>query len=116
MKAWTISCVAIWTHISSEPMSSSGPYRLDHVHFDPYEFSGFAWIIIVRIYCLHLATGRTIHTRSGSGPTIYRGGPDNDRGDQTGRDRTRGKGERYREKRGERKKDGWTMDCNLVPS
>ncbi|GFY69696.1 hypothetical protein TNIN_396481 [Trichonephila inaurata madagascariensis] len=44
---------------------------------------------VVRIYCLHLATGRTIHTRSGRGPTIERGGPGNDRGDQTGRDRTR---------------------------
>ncbi|GFY41451.1 CCHC-type domain-containing protein [Trichonephila inaurata madagascariensis] len=44
----------------------------------------------VRIYCLHLATGRTIHTRSDRWSTIYRGGPGNDRGDQTGGDRTRG--------------------------
>ncbi|GFY62775.1 CCHC-type domain-containing protein [Trichonephila inaurata madagascariensis] len=66
----------------------------------------------VRIYFLHLETGRTIHTRSGSGPTIYRGGPGNDRGDQTGRDRTR-KSEKME---GEKnvvggRKDGWTMDC-----
>ncbi|GFY53327.1 hypothetical protein TNIN_222281 [Trichonephila inaurata madagascariensis] len=72
----------------------------------------------VRIYCLHLATGRTIHTRSGSGPTIYRGGPGNDRGDQTGRDRTRRALARKRKarKRSPRKEDGWMMDYNLVPS
>ncbi|GFY60892.1 hypothetical protein TNIN_181131 [Trichonephila inaurata madagascariensis] len=44
----------------------------------------------VRIYCLHLATGGTIRTRSGSEPTIYRGGPGNDRGYQTGGDGTGG--------------------------
>ncbi|GFY48728.1 uncharacterized protein TNIN_1511 [Trichonephila inaurata madagascariensis] len=39
----------------------------------------------VRIYCLHLATGRTIHMRSGRGPTIKRRGPGKEgRPDQTG--------------------------------
>ncbi|GFV61900.1 hypothetical protein TNCV_4107041 [Trichonephila clavipes] len=35
---------------------------------------------LLKIYYLHLTTGRTRHTRSGSGPTMYRGGPDNDDG------------------------------------
>ncbi|GFY49436.1 hypothetical protein TNIN_485031 [Trichonephila inaurata madagascariensis] len=71
----------------------------------------------VRIYCLHLATGGTIRTRSGSEPTIYRGEPGNDRGDQT---EPGEKGERERKNRRREKtwseEDGWTMDCNLVPS
>ncbi|GFY56566.1 hypothetical protein TNIN_141381 [Trichonephila inaurata madagascariensis] len=65
---------------------------------------------IVRIYCLHLATGRTIHARSGSGPIIYRGGPGNDRGTRKD-EKTEGE-----KKRGRKKEDGWTMDCNLIPS
>ncbi|GFV25493.1 hypothetical protein TNCV_1147631 [Trichonephila clavipes] len=72
------------------------------------------------MYCLHLATGRTMHTRSGSGPTIYRGGPGNDEGDRTrpnqGRKENSSEKKRKGEKRGRRKKDGWTMDCNLVSS
>ncbi|GFY50702.1 hypothetical protein TNIN_208191 [Trichonephila inaurata madagascariensis] len=79
-------------------------------------------ILPVRIYCLHLATGRTIHTRSGSGPTIYRGGTGSDRGDQTGGDRNReerrtvAKKPEGEKKRGRRMEDGWTKDCNLIPS
>ncbi|GFY47025.1 CCHC-type domain-containing protein [Trichonephila inaurata madagascariensis] len=70
----------------------------------------------VRIYCLHLATGRTIHTRSGSGPTTYRkdlattGGARPEEIERGEREKER------REKRGRRKEDGWTMDYNLVPS
>ncbi|GFY64042.1 hypothetical protein TNIN_144691 [Trichonephila inaurata madagascariensis] len=90
-------------------------------YYDPFIEYPCLPNIDVRIYCLHLATGRTIHTRSGSGPTIYRGGPGNDRGDQTEGDRTRGKRRACSKKpkarkRDRRKEDGWAMDRNLVPS
>ncbi|GFY56236.1 hypothetical protein TNIN_268331 [Trichonephila inaurata madagascariensis] len=59
---------------------------------------------------LDLATGRTIHTRSGSGPTTWEG-PEND-GETRPEEIERGDGKgKRRKKRGRGKgKDGLTMD------
>ncbi|GFX74072.1 retrovirus-related Pol polyprotein from transposon opus [Trichonephila clavipes] len=68
---------------------------------------------IVRNYCLHLATGRTIHTRSGSGPTIYieEDLSTRERETRPGEERSR---VAARKNSGRRKKDGWMMVTNGI--